>query len=244
MPRLMTVIHRLPLRHASHCLALLGVLGASSAFADDAKPSAKSNADQKKTASETVTIPECLEKLKLSAKQQDEIKGIVRKYDASLDKVWGEFGDRYMKTISIESSMLAAIEDHFTEEQRQQIRDQRRKTAQHEKAAEGTSSQPNHAKPKSDDVVKDELSTAGVSLTSEQQTMAEQIQDKYRGRLRSMNRDIQGLHVRLLSLETDKLAAIEGVLTKDQLEQLRTERQQAPNTSKLSLNKTVHSKSE
>jgi len=243
MPRSFSVIRRLSLRHASHCLAVLGVLSASSVFGDDAKSNSRNGDEHKKTSSEKVEVPECLEKLKLSSKQQDEIKGIVRKYDSTFEKVWSEFGDRYMKTITLESSMLAAIEDHFTDEQRKQIRDQRHKTAQHEKAAVGTSSQPNQAKPKSEDIVKEELSTSGVSLTSEQQAMAEQVQDKYRMRLRSMNRDIQGLHIRLLSLESDKLAAIEDVLTKDQLAQLRSEREQAPG-SKLSDNKTVQRKSE
>jgi len=239
MPRPTAAIRRSSLRSASLCLATLGVLGVSTVFADDVKSDSKDKAVQKHVAAKTIELPECLDKLKLSAKQQDEVKEIVGKYDASIDKVWNQFSDRYMKTIMLETSMLAAIEDHFTDAQRQQIRDQRRKTAQHEKASEGTDSRPNQAAPKSNDVVKEELSTGGVQLNSEQQSMAEQIQDKYRTRLRSMNRDIQGLHTRLLSLEADKLAAIEAVLTKEQLTQLRTERQQAPATSHLSSTKTT-----
>lgn len=242
MPHLIRVIRQIPLR-LSCSLAVLSILGVSSTFADDVRFNSKTGADQKR-ASETGQIPDCLEKLKLSSKQQDEVKGIVQKYDASLDKVWNEFSDRYMKTITLESSMLAAIEDHFTDEQRQQIRNQRRKTAQHEEAADVTKSQPNQPKPKTDDVVKEELATTGVSLTSEQQSMAEQIQDKYRARLRSMNREIQGLHIRLLSLEAGKLAAIEAVLTKDQLEQLRSERQQTSNGTKVSVSKPVLDKAE
>jgi hypothetical protein len=67
-----------------------------------------------------------------------------------------------------------------------------------------------------------------VSLTPEQEAAADKIQERYLGRLRSLNRDIQGLHTRLVSLEADKFVQIEKVLTKDQLKQLREIRQNAP----------------
>ena len=61
-------------------------------------------------------------------------------------------------------------------------------------------------------------------------------------RLRSLNRDIQGLHTRLVSLEADKLVEIEKVLTKDQLAQLREHRQSAPAVPKVAAAGTSKSK--
>jgi preprotein translocase subunit Sec63 len=43
-----------------------------------------------------------------------------------------------------------------------------------------------------------------------------------------MNRDIEGLHARLLSLSASKMVEIEKVLTKEQLKDLRAQRQNAP----------------
>lgn len=57
-------------------------------------------------------------------------------------------------------------------------------------------------------------------------------------RTRSLNRDIQGLHTRLVSLEVDKLVEIEHVLTKEQLRQLREIRQNVPITPKLAAGRT------
>jgi hypothetical protein len=62
-------------------------------------------------------------------------------------------------------------------------------------------------------------------LTPEQEDAADKIQQKYAGRLRSLNRDIQGLHTRLVSLEADKLVELEKLLTPEQLAQLREARQ-------------------
>ena len=72
-----------------------------------------------------------------------------------------------------------------------------------------------------------------MSLTPEQEVAADKVQEKYRTQLRSLNRDIQGLHTRLVSLEADKLVEIEKVLTKEQLTQLRTSRQNAPAAPKV-----------
>jgi hypothetical protein len=64
-----------------------------------------------------------------------------------------------------------------------------------------------------------------ISLTPEQEAAADQIQEKYVGRLRSLNRDIQGIHTRLVSLEADKIVELEKLLTPEQLAQLREARQ-------------------
>ena len=95
--------------------------------------------------SATAAIPECIEKLQLSAKQHDQIKGIVGKYDASIATVWKQFGERYMQTITLESSLLAAIEDNLSDAQRTQVQEQRRKTAHSEHATTATNSKKEQA---------------------------------------------------------------------------------------------------
>jgi len=128
-------------------------------------------------------------------------------------------------------ALLAAIEDNLTEPQRTQVHAQRRKVAHAEKALEGTNSKPNQATAKPADAA--EQATAGISLTSEQEAAADQIHQKYAGQLRSLNRDIQGLHTRLVSLEADKLVEIEKTLTKEQLVQLREGRLNVPAGTKV-----------
>jgi hypothetical protein len=59
-----------------------------------------------------------------------------------------------------------------------------------------------------------------------------------------MNRDIQGLHNQLVSLEADKLVEIEKILTKDQLAQLREFRQAAPAQPKAAVSILESRKSE
>ena len=179
-------------------------------------------------------IPAYLEKLQLTEKQQEQIKTVIHDYNGSIAKVWQQFSDRYLQTIVVESSLLAAIEDNFTEQQRQRIRELRRRTAQHEKslAASDAPSEPTTTKPA--DPVEDAITGVGVSLSAEQQEMAEKVEEKYRSQLRSLNRDIQGFHARLLSLEADKLVAIEKLLTKEQLTELRTNRQSRPEVVKTS----------
>lgn len=200
---------------------------------------------------ESAAIPECLMKLKLSPEQQDQIKEIVHNYDESLGTAWNQFGQRYMQAIAMESTLLAAIEDNLTDAQRQQVRDVRRKSAKHEKAIAATNAKPNQAKAADDEetadpstAVEEGLEAISVSLTDEQEAAADKVQEKYRSQLRSLNRDIQGLHIRLVSLEADKLVEIEKVLTKEQLKQLRTIRQNAPATSKLAVNKGEPTKTE
>ena len=192
-----------------------------------------------KAASASVAIPTCLASLTLTPQQQEQIKEIVRDYDADLASVWKQFGDRYLETIRTESSLLAAIEDNLTEPQRNQAREQRRKTAQHQKVLAGTDVKPNQATAKPASAVEDEIAITGISLTAEQEAAADRLQQKYLSHLRSLNRDIQGLHTRLVSLEAEKLVELENVLTKEQLTQLREFRQNAPVAPKVATSRTT-----
>ena len=246
-------LHRLTFRRVSSLLAVAGVMVLAPAFAEEpaAKPTNKGQATRAQAHPEQVAIPECLEKLKLSPQQQEQIKEIVHNYDGSIGKVWKQFGDRYMQAICMETSLMAAIEDNLTEGQRTQVRDQRRKTAQHEKAIAATSTKVNQAtvKPNEEttkpvDAAEEGIAAAGVSLTDEQEAAADKVQEKYRSQLRSMNRDIQGMHTRLVSLEADKLTEIEKVLTKEQLAQLRMNRQNAPVAPKVAISRVEPTKTE
>ena len=207
-------------------MALTGGLALAQGFAED-RPAAAAK-PRPQAAPSQAAIPPCLESLTLSQPQQDQIKEIVRDYDADVSVVWKQFSDRYMETIRTEASLLAAIEDNLTEAQRKQVRDQRRKTAQHQKVLAGTDVKPNQATAKPASALEEEIAIVGVSLTAEQELAADKLQEKCLSHLRSLNRDIQGLHTRLVSLEADKLVEIENVLTKDQLLQLREIRQTAP----------------
>lgn len=258
MRRLMTVLCnaqskrevalRFSLRPVASLLTVAGVLSLAPAFAEDretdVRPPSKTTAARPGAASHDVAIPACLEKLTLTQQQQDKIKEIVREYDEDLAKVWKQFGDRYLETIRTEASLLAAIEDNLTEPQRKQVRDQRRKTAQHQKVLAGTDAKPNQSTGKPASAVEDEIAIVGVSLTVDQELAADKLQEKYLSHLRSLNRDIQGLHTRLVSLEADKLVEIENVLTKEQLKQLREARQDAPAAMKIATEKTAPKKTE
>lgn len=195
-----------------------------------------------KAAAANVGIPSCLESLTLTPQQQEQIKGIVHDYDADLTSVWKQFGDRYMETIRTESALLAAIEDNLTEPQRKQAREQRRKTARHQKSLAGTDVKPNQATAKPASAVEEEIAIVGISLTPEQEAAADRLQEKYLSHLRSLNRDIQGLHTRLVSLEADKLVELENVLTKEQLSQLHEIRQNAPGVPRVATGLTTPSK--
>ncbi|MBI3860413.1 MAG: hypothetical protein HY290_00805, partial [Planctomycetia bacterium] len=174
-----------------------------------------------------------LEKLKLTQPQQAQAKEIVRKFDTSLDTVWKQFGEKYLETVRTEVALLAAIEDNLTEPQRAQVREQRRKVAHAEKALEGTNTKPNRAATKPVDASEQVLAGVGISLTDEQEAAADKIHHQYMSHLRSLNRDIQGLHTRLVSLEADKLVELEKLLTKEQLAQLREGRLNMTPGSKL-----------
>jgi Spy/CpxP family protein refolding chaperone len=228
-------------------LGLALAVAVGPAFAKDPAPDLKQAEKGKagKVQSEQVAIPECLEKLNLSTEQQAKIRDIVGNYDRSMGQVWQQFGNSYMQAITLESSLLAAIEDNLTEAQRQQVRDQRRKTARHEKDVASTNTKANQVevKPKEETTrpttaAEESLAVIEVSLTDEQEATADKVQENYRARLRSLNRDIQGLHTRLVSLEADKLVEMEKVLTKDQLSQLRTSRQSPPAAPKVVTRKT------
>jgi hypothetical protein len=238
------------MRFAGCLLALAATCTLAPAFAeeprqDEARPSQSPRAERD-TATEAV-VPECLEMLKLSKEQHQEIEGLVREYDADINEVWAKFGARYRATIALEASLLAAIEDNLTEAQRTHVREERRRVARHEKKIAGKTSKSNQATSKpveAVDAVQEEVALAGVSLTEEQESAADAIQEKYLSQLRSMNRDIQGLHNQLVSLEADKLVEIEKVLTKDQLAQLREFRQAAPAQPKAAVSILESRKSE
>lgn len=218
--------------------ALALTLAAAPVFAKD-PPAAESKNVTKGPAArahahaDAVAIPECLGKLNLSAQQQEQIKTIIHNYDGSLGTVWKKFGERYMQAIEMETSLLAAIEDDMTEPQRQQVRAQRKKMAQHEKAMAATNTKVNQAvATPNEETTKPATAAAeaaaGITLTDDQEAAADKLHEKYRTQLRSLNRDIQGLHTQLVSLEADKFVEIEKILTKDQLVQLRAHRHSAP----------------
>lgn len=263
---------RFSLKHGPSLLTVACLLALAPAFAQDrpkteGKSTNKGNVDRNREQgqsekgqahTEQAAIPECLQKLNLTSQQQDQVKEIVHNYDGSLGMVWKQYSATYMKTIGLETGLMAAIEDNLTEPQREQVRHQRHITAQHEKAQAGSNPKGNQEPPaksnpearkanqtaeKSDDAtakpaqaVEDGLAAAGITFTDEQEAAADKVQDKYRSQLRAMNRDIGRLHIRLVSLEADKLAEIEKVLTKEQLAQLRMHRQNAPDTRKVASN--------
>ena len=90
--RFRTAMTELSFRRAGILAAAGAVCVSSQAFAQDkATPERKQNADIKAVhaaiAAET-TIPECMEKLKLSEEQQTKAKEIIGSYDQKLDAVW------------------------------------------------------------------------------------------------------------------------------------------------------------
>ncbi len=207
-------------------VAISGLWSAAPANADD-RP--KTGATPRPAAvSSAEALPACLQKLTLTAPQQKQINTIIGEYDADIAAVQKQFGERYMEAIRTEAALLAAIEDNLTDSQRKQVRDERRKTARHQKAMAGTATRPNQAVSKVASAVESELVIVGVSLTPEQEAKADMLQEKCLNHLRSLHRDIQGLHTRLVSLEADKLVEIETVLTPEQLQQLRDNRQETP----------------
>lgn len=230
-------------------LAIAGAIALAPVFAKDpvkieVRSANKGVAVHAQAQGESAVLPECLEKLKLSAEQETEIKGIIQHFDGALGKVWTQFGDRYMHMIRLESSMLAAIEDNLSEPQREQVRERRRKTAHQEKVNASTPDKVNQATTKPANAVEDAADGVGVSLTAEQEAAADKLQEKYHPQLHSLHRDIQGLHARLLSLEADKLVEIEKVLTKEQITQLRAHRQDAPAGRKLAVTEAEPKKTE
>jgi hypothetical protein len=215
--------------------------------AKDSNASDKGNSGRVKSSSDSSKdekLPAALENLKLSSQQRDQIQGIVREYDSDLDSAWQEFSDRYLQAVGMEASMLAAIEENFNDTQRKHIHKQRHKRAMSGKSAskddkneKGTiktdagnakkatgTAKSNEEKGDDADVV-EEVVIVGVSLTPDQQAAADNVHSKYFDRLRTLDRDIEHLHSRLVALETERLVKIEKILTKDQLAQLRKHHQ-------------------
>lgn len=227
--RFRTAMTGVTLRRAGILVAAGAVCVSSQAFAQDkAKPERRQNAEIKTARAAVATetaIPECMEKLKLSDEQQTRAKEIIGSYDQKLDAVWKQFSARYMATIRTECMLLAAVEDGLTEAQRTAVHAQRRQVAHAEQALEGTNAKTNQSTEKPADAVDQIAEGAGITLTPEQETAAEKIQQNYASHLRSLNRDIEGLHNRLVSLEADKLVELEKILTKAQLTQFCKSRQ-------------------
>jgi len=200
-------------------------------------------------------LPACLKKLNLSDDQKTKATEIVRKYDEKTDRVVKQFSDRYLETIRTEVALLTAIEDHLSDTQRDGLRSQRHKAAHSDKDADHSDAatrgdrNPGQAdsrtKQNNDDSGRTAVKTNpqdrnsavvieqvdeivvgnGVTLTVEQEAIADQITNKHVRHLRSLHRHIHAIHNRLIALEADKLAELEKLLTKDQLKQLREERQ-------------------
>src|SRR5262245_54102234 len=173
-----------------------------------------------------VALPHWTEKLNLSPQQQQQVRAIIRDYDANVAAVWQKFTECYQQTVKIEAVLLTAIEDNLTETQRNQARDLRRKTAQ----SEGSSATAS--------------ATTPITLTAEQEAAADKVNAKYLSRLRLLNRDITTLHNRLVSLEADKIVEIEKILTKPQLQKLSEIRQEAPLPPAPNINASIGAKNE
>ena len=90
-------MNRVTLKRAACLVAVGGAIALTQTFAEDPiKSDAKTN--KLKPASATasgaeVVMPACLEKLSLTQPQQAQAKDIIRKYDATLDSVWKQFGE-------------------------------------------------------------------------------------------------------------------------------------------------------
>jgi hypothetical protein len=195
---------------AASILAIAMCLAMANSFAQD-KPAAAAFAQPPSSPSE-VTLPNWLEKLKLSVDQQRQARVIIHDYDADVAAVWRQFSEHYQQTVKIEAVLLTAIEDNLTEAQRKAARAARRKMAQRDRSPAGAADE----------------TAASFALTPEQEAAADRVNGKYLSRLRTLNRDIAALHSRLVSLEADKIVEIEKILTKPQLEQFSEIRQSAP----------------
>jgi len=233
-----SLMKRFSLTRVASLLAIVGVLTLTSASAKDPAKDAKSNSkgtavrarDSSGHPAAHSRIPSSLENLKLSQAQRDQIQEIVGKCDGEHAAVWKQFSERYMETISVECTLLAAIEDNLTDAQRKQVRGHRHQTAHSEKS-QGAANGQAIARP--GNAAEEEITLVGITLTAEQEAAADKLQGKYLDRLRSLNRDIEGLHTRLVALEADKLVEIEKILTKEQLTQLHEIRQSAPVSVKI-----------
>ena len=226
------------MRHSAHslctalCIAIVGNLSAT--VPSHAKDPTESDSNSKKTsAPESSELPKCLDKLNLSDDQKTKAREIVGKYDAKIEKTWKRFSAKYMDTVRTEVALLVAVEDHLSDAQRESVRTERSKVAQSEQATEKQAPEKSNAKAdaanrKPTAVVEeiDEIYLGnGISLTVEQEAIVDQITNKHLTHLRKLHRDVHAIHNRLIALEADKIIELEKLLTKEQLKQLREERQ-------------------
>jgi len=220
-----TSFTQVPMRWIASLAALAGGLVlAQGLIRQPAAAGDKANAAN--SAEADAPIPACLEPLKLTQTQQVQAQDVVRKYGAETERVCKQYRDKYLEMVQLEVCLLAAIEDHLTDAQRAQIRTQRRKMAHSEKAAaDGTKLASDPATIKPGDAAEEEIAAAGVSLTPEQEDAADRVHHRYVGRLRTLNRDLQILHTRVVALEADQLVELEKLLTRQQLAQLRESRE-------------------
>jgi hypothetical protein len=220
-----------------------GIVCMQTVFREPADAADKANATTG-TAGDAV-IPATIERLKLTSKQHAQAQEVVEKYGAKMESVWKQYHEKYREMVQLEVNLLAAIEDHLTDAQRTQIRDQRRKMAHSDKAAaEGTKSASDPATARPGEAADEEIAAAGVSLTSEQEAAADRAHHRYVGRLRTLNRDMQTLHTRLVALEADKLVELEKLLTKEQLAQLRDARENGTDSPRLGAAEKTSAKTE
>jgi hypothetical protein len=180
------------------------------------------------------TLPATLDRLKLSGDQQQQVRQVVEKYNTEIDTVWKDFTKQYLDTIALESQLLATIEDRLDDSQRDYIHQQRSRAA-HGGAADDRNDRPADRQGRRDaradaqesqpTAAVEEVLIVGVKLTPEQERAADTAYSSYSERLRDGKRRIHQLHTRILSLESEKLAQVERLLTDDQLTQLRKDRE-------------------
>jgi hypothetical protein len=176
-----------------------------------------------------VRFPQVLEKLQLSAQQRSDVEAILRKHDAAFAIAWQEFTACYQQTLKAEAFLLTAIEDGFTDTQRKQAQDLRRKTT----TPVSTPASDSAKAP----ATGDKATPTGVALTPEQIAAVGKLQEKYHIHLGPMSRDIQACHGRLLAIEMEKFIDIEKLLTPEQVKML-TEMLQSGEAARLSGLKT------
>jgi hypothetical protein len=219
------------LRIVAGTFICLSVMSASAPlFAKDSDDAAKKS-----------DLPSCLSKLKLTDEQKTKAKEVVQKYDDKIDKVMKHFSEKYLETVETEAALLTSVEDILSEQQRENIRNERRKAAHSDKDTDKTDAaksddkskavSSNDTKPGKSAVVVEEIDEItfanGITLTVDQEVIADRITTKHMAHLRALHRRVHSIHNRLIALETDKIVELEKLLTKEQLSQLRQDRQAA-----------------
>lgn len=215
--------------------------------ASDASTKAKATDANSKDESDA-DIPRFLTNLNLTAEQKDKIKDICKECSQQREDTWREFGEKYRETIGLEAAMLAAVEENLTDAQRKHIREQRERMANRrhnrearqasrENARDERKSRDNKDGDKSNDknVIVEEITVVGVTLSPEQEAAAEGVRGNYFDQLHKMNGELQSLHSQLVAMETARLLKIEDVLTKEQKESLRKEHHKIAQAAKSAL---------